>query len=103
MPACIAGSRKRRILCRKLRNWRKKMILLRPDCLVFKTSGGEYIPCSVKEVTVELMGDTLPCLDKEVIKNAASAVLHYFREEQGRTSVSLAEFSLALEQALAAL
>ena len=42
-------------------------------------------------------------MDKDLIKNAATGVLHYFKEEMGRTSVSLAEFSLALEQALSAL
>lgn len=79
------------------------MILLRPDCLVFETLKGDKIPCAVTEVCIEVMGEGVSCLDKEVIQNAASAVLHYFKEELGRTSVSLAEFSLALEQALAAL
>ena len=39
----------------------------------------------------------------ELIRNAATAVLHYFKEEMGRSSVSVAEFSLALEQALSGL
>jgi hypothetical protein len=77
------------------------MILLRPDCLVFNTPGGENIPCSVHEVSIELIGGAAAdCLDKELIQNAATAVLHYFREELGRTSVSMAEFSEALEHAL---
>ena len=79
------------------------MILLRPDCLVFETSTGENIPCSVTEVTIELMGAAAHCLDKELVQNAATGVLHYFKEQLGRTSVSLVEFSLALEQALGAL
>ena len=79
------------------------MILLRPDCLVFETPTGESIPCSVTQVTIELLGEAANCLDKEMIQNAATGVLHYFKEEQGRTSVSLAEFSTALEQALSAL
>src|SRR6185295_13614648 len=33
-------------------------------------------------------------------KHAASAVLHYFRDELGRQSVSMAEFTLALENIL---
>jgi|SRR5947209_393067 len=77
------------------------MILLRPDCLVFETSTGESIPCGVEEVSIELMGETASSLDKEVIQNAATGVLHYFKTELGRTSVTLAEFSMALEQALA--
>ncbi len=79
------------------------MILLRPDCLAFETSNGESIPCSAAEVSIELMGEGIECLEKEVIQNAANAVLHYFKQELGRTSVTLAEFSLALEQSLASL
>ena len=79
------------------------MILLRPDCLVFKTNQGEQIPCSVEEVTVELLGDPGGALDKDLIKNAAEAVLHYFKTELGQTTVSVGEFSLALEQALRSL
>ena len=76
------------------------MILLRPDCLVFNTPSGDNIPCAVSEVTVELLGEGVDGLDKELIKHAAGAVLHYFREELGRTSVSMAEFSQALSRAL---
>ena len=80
------------------------MILLRPDCLVFRTPNGENIPCSVQEVSIELIGGAaVDCIDKELIQNAAVSVLHYFREELGRTSVTMAEFSEALEQALASL
>jgi hypothetical protein len=79
------------------------MILLRPDCLVFKTATGESIPCSVDKVTVEFIGAGLESLDKDLVRNAALAVLHYFKEELGRNSVSVAEFSTALEQALSGL
>jgi hypothetical protein len=76
------------------------MILLRPDCLVFKTSSGENIPCSAHAVTVELIGESAALLDKEVIEHAAESVLHYFRVEKGQNTVSVAEFSDALERAL---
>ncbi|MEY2407801.1 MAG: hypothetical protein QOF48_471 [Verrucomicrobiota bacterium] len=79
------------------------MILLRPDCLVFETASGENIPCSAKEVTLELIGETAEWLDRETLENAAAAVLHYFRVEQKRTSVSVAEFSEALEKVLSGL
>ena len=79
------------------------MILLRRDCLVFEKPDGESIPCSAAEVSFELLGDAAHNFDKEVIKNAATGVLHYFKEGLGRNSVSLAEFSVALEQALGAL
>ncbi len=76
------------------------MILLRRDCLVFETSNGESIPCSATEISVELMGAAADSLDKEIIEHAAMGVLHFFKEQLGRSSVSVAEFSVALEQAL---
>lgn len=76
------------------------MILLRPDCLVFKTSDGENVPCSAHDVTVELIGDSAAWLDTELITHAAEAVLHFFRSEKGKESVSVAEFSEALERVL---
>jgi len=79
------------------------MILLRHDCLVFRTSSGDDIPCSAEEVTVELLGDSAHGLEPHIIRNAALAVLHYFKSELGRTTVSVAEFSKALESALRAL
>lgn len=76
------------------------MIRLRPDCLVFETAQGENIPCSAKEVTIELIGDSAQWLDSEIVENAAAAVLHYFRVERGQESVSVAEFAQALENVL---
>lgn len=76
------------------------MILLRQDCLVFKMSSGEKIPCSAEKVTIELMGETAELVDQQLIKDAAETVLHYFKNELNRDSVSVAEFSLALEQVL---
>ena len=73
------------------------MILLRPDCLVFKTADGENIPCSAHEVTVELMSDCTEWLDPDMVEHAAGAVLHYFKSEKGQDTVSVAEFSQALE------
>jgi hypothetical protein len=76
------------------------MILLRPDCLVFKTTDGENIPCSAHDVTVELMGDSTEWLDADMVEHAAGAVLHYFKSEKGQDTVSVAEFSEALERVL---
>ena len=76
------------------------MIQLRSDCLVFETAAGHSIPCSAELVTIELIGETASLLDPEVIRNAAAAVLHYFKEELNRHTVSVAEFSQALEQVL---
>jgi len=76
------------------------MILLRHDCLGFKTADGEAIPCTAQQMTVELLGESAHLVDEEVVKNAAEAVLHYFKTELGRTTVTTAEFSQALEQVL---
>ena len=76
------------------------MIHLRSDCLVFEMSNGEKIPCSASTVTVELMGSAVDCLDREVVENAAAAVLHYFQNDLKRSSVTLLEFTEALEVAL---
>src|SRR5262245_54801305 len=98
--AFIAGSRKPPTSCRKSKNWKNPMIHLRPDCLVFKTPSGESIPCSAQDVTIELVGDAMQWLDREVIENAAAAVLHYFRVERNQDFVSVSEFTEALERVL---
>jgi hypothetical protein len=54
-------------------------------------------------VTIELIGDSAKWLDEEAIENAAAAVLHYFRVEQGRQSVTVAEFAATLEKVLGGL
>lgn len=76
------------------------MILLRSDCLVFEMNNGDHIPCSVSNVTVELLGGAMEHLDREVVQHAAAAVLHYFHHELQRTTVTLSEFTEALEKAL---
>jgi hypothetical protein len=63
-------------------------------------NNGDQIPCSVSSVTVELMGGALDHLDREVVQHAAAAVLHYFHHELQRTTVTLSEFTQALETAL---
>jgi hypothetical protein len=76
------------------------MILLSDNCLVFETASGESIPYTAESVSVELMGDAATMFDPEFIKHAAAAVFHYYRDELGRESVSVAEFSLSLEKVL---
>ena len=68
------------------------MIKLHSDCLVFETAQGEQIPCSAESVSVEMLGDAGAVIDPEVVRAAAAAVLHYFRHELGRESVTVAEF-----------
>ncbi len=76
------------------------MILLRPDCLVFKTPSGDNIPCSAEEITIELLGEAVNKLDHELVQNAAHAVLHFFRFEEQRTMVTIGEFAETLAKVL---
>jgi hypothetical protein len=76
------------------------MIILAEDCLVLRDPSGEGIPCSVETISVELIGENASMFDAEFIKQAAGAVLHYFRDELGRQTVTMAEFSMALENVL---
>jgi hypothetical protein len=76
------------------------MIQLKTDCLMFNTHDGEQIPCSAEWVTLELMGECADAIDPEVVHHASAAVLHYFKHELNRQSVSVGEFALALEKVL---
>jgi hypothetical protein len=76
------------------------MISLAEDCLIFRTGTGDGVPYSAEMISIELMGDTAKMFDPEFIKHAAAAVFHYFRVELDRESVTVAEFSLALEKVL---
>jgi hypothetical protein len=76
------------------------MIQLRNDCLILQTDDGQQIPCSAESVTFELMGDGAQLVDPEVVRHASAAVLHYFKHELQRQSVSVGEFVLALEKVL---
>jgi hypothetical protein len=76
------------------------MIQLKSDCLIFQTNDGDQIPCSVEWVTLELMGECAQSVDPEVVQHASAAVLHYFKHELGRQSVSVGEFAIALEKVL---
>ena len=76
------------------------MIQLHTDCLVFETSDGEAIPCSAHDVTVELLGDAVTEIEPHLITEAAEAVLFHFKVDQERSSITVAEFTLALERIL---
>jgi hypothetical protein len=76
------------------------MIRLRSDCLEFELSNGEKVPCSAQAVTVEIIGPAVDQLDRELVENATAAVLHYFHHDLQKTSVTVSEFTSALEVAL---
>jgi len=49
------------------------MIQLHPDCLIFRTSQGELIPCSAESVTIEMIGDASSLIDPETVREAPPA------------------------------
>lgn len=79
------------------------MIQLHNDYLNIKTSTGETIPCSAELVTLELVGDSLSSMHPDLIRQVAAAILHYFKHDLGRETVSIADFSSALQRVLMAL
>jgi hypothetical protein len=76
------------------------MIALKSDALVFATARGELIPCSAESVVVELVGDSATQLDPQMLREAASAVLHYFKVELGKPCVTVGEFAQVLARIL---
>lgn len=76
------------------------MIALRNDCLLFELSNGESIPCSPDMIAVEIVGEANSFLDTETLRHAAASVFHYFKVELARETVTIGEFSLALEKVL---
>lgn len=76
------------------------MIALSSECLLFQTSSGESIPFSAEMISIELSGDGVGPFDPEFLKQAASAVFHYFKNDLGRITVTVGEFAGALEKVL---
>ena len=68
--------------------------------LFFQTPSGETFPCSAEGVSVELIGEAAQQLDPDLVQHAAQAVLHYYKHDLGRDSVSVGEFAEALEKVL---
>jgi hypothetical protein len=76
------------------------VIALGSDCLVFRMPSGEGIPLSPGMVSVELIGSTAAMMDSDFVSHASDAVFYYFKHELGQDSVSVGEFTLALEKVL---
>ena len=76
------------------------MIALRNDCLLFELHNGESVPCSADMISVEIVGEANSLLEPETLRHAAASVFHYFKTELARETVTIGEFSLALEKVL---
>jgi hypothetical protein len=51
-------------------------------------------------ISVEIVGESNGGFDRELLQHAAGSVFHYFKEELERETVTVAEFSHALEKVL---
>ncbi|HMP84243.1 MAG TPA: hypothetical protein PKA41_16215 [Verrucomicrobiota bacterium] len=76
------------------------MIALANDCLVFELTSGERIPFSAEMISVELLGEAATRFDADFVRNAAASVFHHFKHDLGRETVTVAEFTVALETVL---
>jgi len=76
------------------------MIQLHRDYLLLQTLSGDFVPCSAELFSIQLTDASGSIVDQELIRHAAAAVLHYFKHDLGRQSVSVAEFAQALEGVL---
>jgi hypothetical protein len=79
------------------------MIQLCADHLVFVLPNGESVPCAVEQVVRELIDSTPAALPLELVRHTAAVLLHYFRHDLKRVSVTLTEFGEALEKVLRSL
>ena len=75
------------------------MIALHNDCLLFQLATGESVPCSAEMISVEVIGDD-HWLEPDLLRHAAASVFHYFKKELARETVTVGEFSVALEKVL---
>ena len=49
------------------------MIALASDCLLFELTGGETVPFSAANMSVEVSGDNAALFDSEFVRHAANA------------------------------
>ena len=76
------------------------MIALAADCILLRQPNGESHPAHHGTVAIEVVTEGESPFDEAFVKEASAAVLHYFKQEQGRDSVTLGEFAGALEKVL---
>jgi hypothetical protein len=74
------------------------MAQLNSDYLYVQGPDGKSFPCSAEAITIELICDK--DLDHDIVIEAASAIVYYFKHELGRDHITIHEFSDALEHVL---
>lgn len=76
------------------------MIALASDCILLRQPNGEAAPASGFGIAVEVIAEGENPFDEAFVMEASAAVLHYFKEVEGRESVTLDEFAQSLEKVL---
>lgn len=76
------------------------MIALREDCFLVAKDDGNFIPCSIEDLTLEIAGGAADQVDREWLSQAAAGVIHYFKHELGKEQVTPEEFAAALSKVL---
>ena len=76
------------------------MILLAHDCLFFELPNGDRVPLHSDHIIVEVRSGPAEGFDAEMVGHATAAVFHYFKHDLERLTVTVAEFSDALERVL---
>lgn len=76
------------------------MIAFAANCLLFELPSGERVPFTADMISVEVVGEGLAVINPEVVRHAAASVVHYFKHDLGRDTVSLGEFAEVLEKVL---
>jgi len=74
------------------------VIILHSDCLYFKLPNGESVPMRPEMISIQPAGGTGGIIDPEMVKESVAAVFHYFKHELGRHSITVEEFTAALEK-----
>lgn len=77
------------------------MIRLSDDYLFFQLPDGRSIPLRAEALNIQVeTSHKHPPVDDQTVGEAAAAVFHYFKHEMDVDSVSLGDFSAALEKVL---
>jgi hypothetical protein len=76
------------------------VIELREDLLLIQGPEGGFLPCSADDVAIQFVGEAAGGIETDVIRNAARAVLEYFRVELGLSHVAVEDFTRALLKVL---
>jgi hypothetical protein len=73
------------------------MIRLEDDCLMLVSESGESFPCTLASVRLDVLEGVTTWLHPELLQDTVKAVWFYFKHDLQRISVTVKEFSEALQ------